>query len=606
MSGFLLWWSPEGAALDDGPRARAERLLARRGPEGVVRREAPGLLAVHTRFTEAVGAEDDLPFINDRWVVAGDLRLDDQARLRAQLRDAGAEPARDATDAALLAAALDAWGEDAARRLVGDFAFAALDRRNGQVVAARGNRGVKLLFVARTPEAIACSNDVELLAGLPGVDASVDGRTVAEFLQSGAPWSTARTFFRGVARVPASMQWTLLPARDARARRIWEFPQSYGPPYRASDEVVEGFHEVLGAAVRDRLRARSANVLLSGGLDSSVLAATARRASPAVALHALTLTSEPIVPDVESAWALRVADALHLSHDVVRAVADDTLRHCDDPSLRTPEPFDEVELVSWRGQFTRLATRAPVTLFGEDGDALLAPPALPTILRTQPWGETWRSWRDYRRKTGARPWVGLREWLRGRRATGVADTTTPTWLRTEHVRALRATEPAPAGIPDAHTSLRPRRHPTRWRAVDALEAPLWETVYSSLDPSITGQPHGVALPLLDARVVAFVFALPPIPWCQRKYLMRRSFRGALPEDVLRRPKTPVRGYFEAQVARWRASGGVAREVSDAVDPFVDRERWRAVIERSPDTEAVLAAWRVYELDRWLRQPAADA
>ena len=51
---------------------------------------------------------------------------------------------------------------------------------------------------------------------------------------------------------------------------------------------------------------------------------------------------------------------------------------------------------------------------------------------------------------------------------------------------------------------------------------------------------------------------------------------------------------------------MAREVSDAVDPFVDRERWRAVIERSPDTEAVLAAWRVYELDRWLRQPAADA
>lgn len=593
VSGFLLWWGREGGALPEEVVSRAARRLAARGPEGTAVHAVDGVLAMHTRFTEADGAEEDLPLLRDGWIVAGDLRLDDQRQLRARLRDAGHEPPAGSTDARLLGAALEAWGTDAAARITGDFAFVALDRRARRLLAARGTSGVKSLFVARTAAAIACSNDLDVLAALPGVDAAPDPVWVAEFLQSGAPWSLERTARRGVARVPARAQWEWEGrAAEPTRRRIWEYPAPAPRLVRHEEEVVEGFHEVLGAAVADRLRVPQANVLLSGGLDSPALAATARRVRPEVRLHALTVTSEPIVPDEEGAWAVRVANALGLAHEVWQA-GDITLRHCDDPACHTPEPLDEPELGAWSGQVAQLAAHGAVTLYGEDGDALLAPPTLASLLRTRPWTETIGAWPSARALTGARPWIGLRESLRsvrGRRGHGAHEGVTPAWLSAESRGLVRTVTPQEP------------RHPTRARAVDSLSAPLWESVFASLEPAVMGRPQGFVLPFLDPRVIAYVFALPPIPWCQRKYLLRRAFRGLLPADVLARPKTTLAGYHESLVARWRAEGGAERAVSDRVSPFVDLPRWRSALCTARDPDALFAAWRVFELDRWLAQP----
>jgi len=597
VSGFLLWWGREGSALPGEVAARAARGLAHRGPEGTMTRRADGVLAIHTRFTAAVGAEDDLPLVLDDWIVAGDLRLDDQPRLRAHLRDAGYEPPAGSTDARLLGAALEAWGADAATRIIGDFAFAAFDRRARRLVAARGTAGVKSVFVARTASAIACSNDLDVLAALPGVEVGPDPVWVAEFLQSGAPWSLERTARRGVGRVPARTQWEWdARATEPRRRRIWEYPAPAPRLVAREEEVVDGFHEVLGAAVADRLRVPRATVLLSGGLDSPAIAATARRVRPEVELYALTATREPVVPDEESVWAVHVTRALGLAHEVWRT-EDVTLRHCDDPTCRTPEPLDEPELAAWSAEVAQLATHGSLTLYGEDGDALLAPPTLATLLRTRPWTETLGAWRLSRTLTGARPWIGWRETaraLRARRSHGAHEAATPAWFSADARAHLRAVAPQEA------------RHPTRARAVDSLSAPLWESVFASLDPSVMGRPHGFALPFLDPRVMAYVFALPPIPWCQRKYLLRRAFRGLLPADVLARPKTTLPGFHENLVARWRAAGGAERAVSGLVSPFVSIPCWRSALRTARDPEVLFAAWRVFELDRWLAQPAPGA
>jgi asparagine synthase (glutamine-hydrolysing) len=223
-------------------------------------------------------------------------------------------------------------------------------------------------------------------------------------------------------------------------------------------------------------------------------------------------------------------------------------------------------------------------------------PTLLAQLRSQPFAEVAGSWLTYYRRHGRRPWVGLqwRDRLR-RLLRGTADRTP--WLRPDARRALmRSEERTPARAP----------HPVRPRSVALLTSSLWETVYEGMSPSITGAPCLVTLPLVDPRVIAFVFAIPPVPWGQNKQLLRDAMRGRLPEEVRTRPKTPLSGSMEARIAQWRAAGGANAVLSERVAPWVDRARVEAVY-RSGDAFAVVDAWRVLQLDRWLtRMTAADA
>jgi asparagine synthase (glutamine-hydrolysing) len=105
---------------------------------------------------------------------------------------------------------------------------------------------------------------------------------------------------------------------------------------------------------------------------------------------------------------------------------------------------------------------------------------------------------------------------------------------------------------------------------------------------------------MDPRLLAFVFAIPPVPWCQDKQLFRAAMRGALPSAVLTRPKTPLGGFTEARVAQWRASGGAETVISKRVAPWVDVEGVRRVLRAGTPAE-VCDAWRVLQVDRWLER-----
>jgi asparagine synthase (glutamine-hydrolysing) len=192
------------------------------------------------------------------------------------------------------------------------------------------------------------------------------------------------------------------------------------------------------------------------------------------------------------------------------------------------------------------------------------------------------------------PWSGLRRALeppRRRAEREEAEWRPPAWLRRDLV---------------ARHFVRPERrtaHRTRPQSAAALSAADWESVTTMLDPRTSGVAHGFVLPYLDLRLIDFVYSVPPIPWLQKKWMLRRSFRGVLPEEVLARPKAPLRGYREALVAHWRASGGADRALPVPMDHWIDVKAWRHALRDAGDAEQVMAAWRVFEVARWLAQPA---
>ena len=115
------------------------------------------------------------------------------------------------------------------------------------------------------------------MVGLEDVPATIDRDRVFDFLVDVTEWiDTTSTFFAEVQRLPPAHALTVT-ATDQRLRRYWHLPEPDMLRLGSNDEYEEATREVLDLAVRCRLRGRDdVGVVLSGGIDSSSIAATAR------------------------------------------------------------------------------------------------------------------------------------------------------------------------------------------------------------------------------------------------------------------------------------------------------------------------------------------
>ncbi|HEY7370578.1 MAG TPA: hypothetical protein VIF57_00260, partial [Polyangia bacterium] len=151
--------APEGQAVVSAPRASA----------GISR------WAVVDRDRRAAPLRDP----ERQLLFVGDVRLYNRREVGRAL-DLG-EAALDASDAELAWKAYLRWGEDAPRRLIGDFAFAVWDGRRGSIFAARDHLGVRpLYYMANDTGAYVASDVGQLLAITPRPFAEINAQTILE------------------------------------------------------------------------------------------------------------------------------------------------------------------------------------------------------------------------------------------------------------------------------------------------------------------------------------------------------------------------------------------------------------------------------------------
>ncbi len=521
------------------------------------------------------------------WIV-GDVRIDGREQLRDSLGAAGVPTRDDASDIELIFAAWSVWRETATERLIGDFSFALWDSERRVLFCARDQLGVSPLYWAQVGETFVCSNVLDEVRAHPRVSSRLHEPAIVSFLQHGSNENLTTTSFADIRRLAPAHQITVrVDAAALAPARYWSFPVPEPLRLYHEQEYIERFRDVLGDAVRDRLRTDRAAILLSGGLDSTSLAATARRVAPRVRLSAWTQDMAPNAPPDEVRLATSVAERLGIPQQIVND-APVAWSHLAERGFRTPEPLDEPAWAAWLRLVDRISSDANVLVMGEDGDALLRPPGLLTMLRTWPARDVIGRVARYTLAHRHHPHLGIWWRRRVRNLFGHGRGPTSDWVRTEVLS--RTAEDLPRAL----------AHPARPDAVRFLSAPVWQSVLESAQQSYTRAPVAQVWPLLDLRVISFVFSIPPVPWCQKKELLRRSFVGEIPDEVLRRPKSPLHGYFERQVRDWRASQSLDRiTLGKFTLEFVDSQSVADTF-RNGTVAEVLGAWRVLALDQWLQ------
>jgi len=181
---------------------------------------------------------------------------------------------RTESDTEVLLTAYRVWGEACLDRLVGMFAFAIADLSRREVFLARDRVGEKPIFYRADGNGIVFASELKALLELPGTDRVVDPDALNAYLALGYVPADA-CILRGVRKLPAAH--ALLVPMDSGLPRVWQYwtlPDEEAPPGR--HDLQDELERRLRASVRSQLLADvPVGVLLSGGLDSSLITAVA-------------------------------------------------------------------------------------------------------------------------------------------------------------------------------------------------------------------------------------------------------------------------------------------------------------------------------------------
>jgi asparagine synthase (glutamine-hydrolysing) len=577
--------------------------LAFRGPDAQeVWAEGPaGLGHALLRTDESTSDRQPCTLDGQVWLTA-DARIDGRADLVRRLREAGRTVAAEATDAELILHAYHAWGEACVEQLLGDFAFALWDGPRRRLFCARDHFGVKPFYYARSGDGLVFSNTLDCVRCHPDVTSALNEQALGDFLLFGFNQELTSTSFADVQRLPPAHALTWADG-ELRLRRYWSLPTDRRLTYRRQSDYVEHFREVLRTAVADRLRTQRVGVFMSGGLDSTTVAAVARdllaQGPRPFDLRAYTLVYDRLIPDEERHYSGLAAAALGLP--IHYLPADDYLPFVgwQQRGWRTPEPTDEPLALGFLDQLEQVRAHSRVALTGQGGDAVFfpAPLYLVELLGQFRWGRWLAEVGSYLLSHGKLPPLGLRNWWVRRRNRLHEAFPYPDWLDEAFARRL--------GLRQRWQELtrQPAEvHPTHGAAAWRLLAPYWTNLLEGLDPGVTRCPVELRHPLFDLRLSDFVFAIPPMPWCVDKELLRSAMRGILPESVRRRPKTLLAGDPLGVILRLGSGRWLQRDMLAHVGAYVDRQRVLADLESYPraGTHDSYLAVRPLCLDHWLR------
>lgn len=554
-------------------------------------------------------------FGDGRYLSALDGWLTDRAALGEALGSDGVAAMRDDE---LVAAALMRWGDDGLLRLHGQFAIAWWDAAARRLLLACDRTGGRTLFYhpSSNGRRLRFSGAVGVLLADPDIPRQVNPAAVA---RSGFPFGfdPHNTCFVGVEQIVAGEK-LVFSESGVKIERYGRLDPHRRIYFRRDEDYVDAARELLDRVVADHSPSAGPTVaMLSGGLDSAAVAATAARLS--LPGRIFTLTARPDLSVAEHApgdhW---FTDEWDLAQDVARL-------HPNIIAEATPARLDSIEdLVRrhspWVGRpppnllpamwFEQLWLRAralgaQALLGGRSGNATLSATALVTALRPAGVADLPGALADglmrFRRRPGRRsavaalrglvpPWAG--PWLR--RVTGRP----PSWLNRTAMSEKARIEADFAGL---------------WRDVvaGAAEAPFrrrWR--FMCIESTWRGSsirsplrfPRGLEYrdPLGDVRLAEFCLALPPDQFTrgrEDRFLARRVLADRLPPSVLNEKRTgrqnPEWFGWMTRLRPWLAAELDSLDNSSLGRELVDVPRLRAGLDDWP-ADAAAAEARAFE------------
>jgi asparagine synthase (glutamine-hydrolysing) len=278
---------------------------------------------------------------------------------------------RTATDTEVILEAYRAWGVDCLEHLDGMFAFALYDRRADRIFLARDRAGEKPLFYRHTDRMLAFASELKGLMADPTLHREMDVGAFDHYLAYGYV-PGAMCILRGIRKLPAAHALIYrLDSGETKLWRYWRLPEPANESAADEDELVEELETLLRQSVRRRLVADvPVGILLSGGIDSSLVTALAAQVS-STPVRTFTIAFPGAGRFDEAAYARIVADRFGTQHTELPADSD-TIGLLPELARQYDEPIADSSMIPTFLVSRLIRRHATVAIGGDGGDELFA------------------------------------------------------------------------------------------------------------------------------------------------------------------------------------------------------------------------------------------
>jgi asparagine synthase (glutamine-hydrolysing) len=556
--------------------------LKNRGPDDLGYYLAGPVGLGHRRLSIIDLATGHQPLSNEDgsiWIVYNG-ELYNYPEMRVTLEKAGHRFAT-TSDTEVIVHAYEEYGAHCLKAMNGMFAFALWDAPRQRLLLARDRLGIKPLYYASLPQCFLFGSELKALLAHPRFERRLDITALNLYL-SLEYVPTPHSIFAGVKKLPPG-HFLLVEGTETRLERYWDvrLDRSEPPTTRSLTECVNEVRQLLYESVKMELIADvPVGVLLSGGIDSSAVAAMMTRASSRPVQSFSVAFDDPSFD--ESSHARLVACHLGTEHHEFPLSADTALNMLPEIVAGLDEPLGDSSIIPTYclSRFTK--EHVKVALGGDGGDELFGGYSTLQAHRLADYYQ--RLVPDWLRNL-VEPWVleklpvsfdnlsfdfKVRRFLR--------DYALPPVVR--HHGWLGSFTPE-----EKARLFGPRAGESREDVVDLVERhaheartqdPLNQVLYCDLklylegdilvkvDRASMANSLEVRVPLLNRLLVEYAAHLPhsfKLHGLTTKFLLRQALKGILPESILRRGKKG----FNAPVARWFA-GPLKPLLEDLLSP----------------------------------------
>jgi asparagine synthase (glutamine-hydrolysing) len=386
-----------------GDAATLQRMtgaLAHRGPDASGHWSEPerGVHLGHRRLSivDLAGGAQPMWSADGALGVVFNGEIYNHQELRVELKQAGCAFQTDHSDTEVLLHGYRTWGPEFVSRLNGMWAFVIYDRAAGRLFGSRDRFGKKPFYYFHEGGTFGFASELPGLLAHPESPRSISALSLQKYFAY-CYIPAPRSIYERVWKLPGGHSFTLdLATNELRVTRYWEFvleAENRKPPPSGQAMIVvdsaarcreswddrtsvpalcEELRDTLERAVKRRLMSDvPLGVFLSGGIDSSAVAALASRHVAAGQLNTFSIGFDDPTFD-ESSWAKRMAEELGTRHHHETLDLEKSIALLPDIVARLDEPLGDGSLLPTYllSRFTR--QHVTVALGGDGGDELFA------------------------------------------------------------------------------------------------------------------------------------------------------------------------------------------------------------------------------------------